>query len=131
MVLEIGNASHHNLFFGFSANHKALFGHYGSKTTISVPNYSTPIARIHTGILSSVDGRSFWLNGGDTADQTNVNGTHLIALDDAAIARSGLSSAHFYGGDVAEIIIYTRALKKEERQSVENYLSEKYNIAID
>jgi len=35
-----------------------------------------------------------------------------------------------YIGDLAEIIIYNRALKNEERQSIETYLSAKYDIAL-
>jgi len=31
--------------------------------------------------------------------------------------------------DITEIIIFTRALKTEERQSIETYLSKKYGIA--
>lgn len=36
-----------------------------------------------------------------------------------------------FKGNIAEIIIYTKALKEEERKSVEKYLSQKWNIALN
>jgi hypothetical protein len=36
---------------------------------------------------------------------------------------------HNYGGDIAEIVVYARALSHGERQSVEQYLSTKYGLA--
>lgn len=42
--------------------------------------------------------------------------------------RSGINA--FYNGYVAEIIIFNRALKVDERKSVERYLSKKWNITI-
>jgi hypothetical protein len=35
-----------------------------------------------------------------------------------------------YNGEMAEIILFNRALKNEERQSIEDYLSRKYSIKI-
>ena len=42
----------------------------------------------------------------------------------------GSSTTNPYGGEISEFIIYNRALKDEERQEVESYLSKKYNIKI-
>ena len=41
-----------------------------------------------------------------------------------------LGAGRYLGGDVAEIIIYSRALTTEERESIANYLSRKYKIKI-
>jgi len=38
---------------------------------------------------------------------------------------------HFYQGDIAEVIIYRKALNSAEHVLVENYLSSKFNIDID
>ncbi|HOL18158.1 MAG TPA: hypothetical protein PLY40_07750 [Bacillota bacterium] len=37
---------------------------------------------------------------------------------------------HSFGGDIAEIIIYNRALDDDEREAVESYLSKKYGLAL-
>lgn len=44
------------------------------------------------------------------------------------IGRSFGSTGYFLNGDVAEIIIYDRALDDEEREQVEDYLREKFRI---
>jgi hypothetical protein len=36
----------------------------------------------------------------------------------------------YYDGDIGEIIIFDRALKTEERQSIEKYLGQKWGIKI-
>lgn len=41
---------------------------------------------------------------------------------------SGLGN--FYNGNVAEIIIFNRALKTEERKSIESYLGKKWGVKI-
>ena len=38
---------------------------------------------------------------------------------------------NFFGGYLGELIIYDRALKTEERQSIEAYLSKKWGIGVD
>ncbi len=36
----------------------------------------------------------------------------------------------FLDGDIGEVIFYDRALSDSERETVENYLSVKYNISL-
>lgn len=43
---------------------------------------------------------------------------------------NGTTRARFFNGRIAEIIIFNRALKIEERNSVEDYLSQKWGITI-
>jgi hypothetical protein len=87
------------------------------------------VPRIHTEMHDTSIGHRYWLNGGNDPYATNSNLLALEGWEGASIAYYA-PLAVYYQGDVAEFIFYTRALKDEERQSIENYLSQKYKIAI-
>jgi hypothetical protein len=42
----------------------------------------------------------------------------------------GFNDNSFFAGDIAEVLVYTRALNSSERTTVEQYLGSKYNLAI-
>lgn len=97
---------------------------------VAVPAYSSPILREHT--LQLKDGQlRYWLNGGVTPDASYLSPL-VDAITSAANMRIGyhaLSGGDFTG-DIAEIIIFDRALTTQERQEVEEYLSKKYSLII-
>jgi hypothetical protein len=64
----------------------------------------------------------------DTTFQTAGNSQNGASL--RTIIGGGLNLANFLQGDIAEIIVYQRALSDAERASVERYLSVKWGIAI-
>lgn len=87
--------------------------------------------RIHTGMLKQSVGHKYWLNGGLTAEQTNTNKTPLNTVTSSSSGKIGhYAGSQYYTGDVAEVIIFSRALKNEERQAIESYLSQKYDVNI-
>ena len=79
--------------------------------------------RIHTFYFSKSVGRKYWLNGGVNPE---VSDSVLSAVNSPKTNRIGSS----YNGEMAEIILFNRALKNEERQSIEDYLSRKYAVKI-
>ncbi len=109
----------------------------GVGTKCSVPAYTSPVPRIHSlihnpvpiGTLGILPGSRYWLNGGgsngESNDTTNVD--YLIAYDSPFFGRNG---SDYFNGDIAEVILFKRALQDGERLMVEDYLSKKYNIAI-
>ena len=124
-----------NFHFGYALQTYVRLGHYNVNLDYtSIPSYSSPTPRIHTGRLQAGSSRDYWLNGGTTADATNSTASYtsvLVSNAGSALGRNvGPSSTMYFNGDLAEIIIYTRALKTEERQAVEDYLSKKYAITI-
>jgi prepilin-type N-terminal cleavage/methylation domain-containing protein len=96
----------------------------------AIASYSSPIPRIHTFKSSSAIGKNYYLNGNNflfpTTNSKN-NTAQLVSYSGAAIARYSLG---YYQGDIAEIIVFGRALKIEERQSVEDYLGKKWGIQV-
>ena len=78
---------------------------------------------------------SLWIDGGlrDTytpcltpLNESSSTGTpfNIAAYSDAA----GTGYVNFYRGDIAEILVYDRALDTSERDTVRTYLSNKYGI---
>lgn len=88
---------------------------------------------------STTTGFHFFKNGvldGNIATTSVANsGTGVIPSAAAdgklAIGASGITTtAGFFKGTIGEIAIYDRALKQEERQAVEEYLSKKWGINV-
>jgi alpha-tubulin suppressor-like RCC1 family protein len=108
---------------GFGANIVSVFSSDGVDFTSSV---------IYNSYAKGRDWKIF-LNGrliytaAATVNFANAN-TPLIEAD-----RSGAyySSANWYNGDLAEILIYQRALTDAERYAVGGYLRQKYAVAIN
>jgi type II secretory pathway pseudopilin PulG len=116
------------------ANYNPSLGYYtiyaGSWMTSSIPypfGYSTISA-----IYSGADAKSnVWYNGslattGGNTGNGGINATtgNYLYIGTLAYNFSGESSTF----DVAEIIIYNSALSDTDRQSVENYLADKYGL---
>ncbi len=89
--------------------------------------YSAPVQRFHTFLLNSSVGRKYWLNGGTAVDASDSNTGVLSAYAGSAV---GKAISGYFNGDIAEIIIFKRALRTEERQLIEDYLIKKYRIKI-
>jgi hypothetical protein len=109
--------------------------------------YIAPIGRLHTLVNSviayggaSSNTFNHYLNGSLTPTDKNISSggdpatywSTLSSYNNAALGMVGPQSSaapQFYHGDVGEIIIYTRALKIEEKSAVQDYLLKKWGIA--
>lgn len=133
-----GSSNNANFQMGYySANptYNFTFAHWGISSTYTdvsyaIGAYSTTTPRMHTGRLESGVSSSYWLNGGTSADATGAAYVQLTSNAGSAIGRNAGAGGYYFQGDIAELIIFTRALKTEERQAIETYLSKKYNITI-
>lgn len=75
---------------------------------------------------TSTSGRLAVNNEDSISSSANAHSTSTANL---LLGKRGDSSFHL-NGDIAEVIIYNRVLSVADRQSVENYLSNKYNIDV-
>lgn len=120
-----------NFHFGYAslAPSTAKLGHFTDDLNyVNSTLLTTFVTRMHTGSFnSSTLARKYWYNGGTTADSSDTAKAALSGWSGAAIARI---ITNYYNGDIGEIIFFARALTDEERQSVESYLSKKFNITI-
>jgi prepilin-type N-terminal cleavage/methylation domain-containing protein len=131
-----GTVTDANLHLGYRANTSITQAHFLDDMDYTTTGYNgTPISKIHTFWFSTsavTGGKKYWFNGGtNTPDQANAaQTTALINYTAASLGQHIGGTTNYLNGDLAEIIIFTRALKNEERQAVETYLSKKYNIAL-
>ena len=74
------------------------------------------------------NGSKAYINGSSTPVTFTENHTDSGGNPTTTIGAMDSSSGHPLSGNIAEIIIYGRALKNEERMAVEKYLSQKWGI---
>jgi len=123
--LSLGGANN----FGYATDTTITMPGSGS---YNVPVYSKATPRIIT-FLSSLTvmtaTKGVFINGGNGSLAASFAGDSLLtATPIGYIGRD--SSTSFYNGEIAEIIIYNRALKVDERNDIQNYLSKKYGIKV-
>lgn len=117
-----------NMHLGYRSNTTVTHAQFSNDVDYTITAFSSIVPRIHTFWLSTTSGKKYYLNGGTTADATSAGQTAtMVSYSGSSIGRSVWL---YYNGDIAEIIIFTRSLKDEERQSIETYLSKKYGIGI-
>ncbi|HEY5610839.1 MAG TPA: hypothetical protein VIL97_06515 [Thermoanaerobaculia bacterium] len=71
---------------------------------------------------------SGWINGSPAV--SNLAAAWSEALPNLYIGGTGTSYNELWNGDLAEIIVYARALTPEERARVEDYLGSKYGVTL-
>ena len=99
--------------------------------TTSVTSAATVLTGVYDMSLSALLEAQLYVNGtaegshtGSVENTANF-GTHAINIG----SRNNGASLPL-GGDIAEIILYSRALSTAERQQVERYLGAKYGITV-
>lgn len=93
-------------------------------------DFSNSLSLPHIGVVRVQNGFGIVrVDGVDTLDvETNAISTSTTTL---VIGTRSVAGALPMNGDIAEIIIFTRALSDQERSDVESYLSEKWNIELN
>ena len=109
---------------GFATPSGIPFGAAGVDLTVAKIYNVTGDA---SGWSARLDGTKLEHRGSNQVAFTNTTWTPVLGAD-----RSGswYALANWFGGDVAEIIIYDRALTIAERQEVGEYLAQKYALPI-
>lgn len=109
------------VFYGDGIGTWNHLGDFGADAALNVDDYYILSATldsdgINTGYVNGVD-----VGVPAVSPETKPASTGIII---------GSDSGQNWYGDIAEIIIYNRSLKKAERQSIEEYLSQKWSIEI-
>ncbi|MBU6338745.1 MAG: prepilin-type N-terminal cleavage/methylation domain-containing protein [Rickettsiales bacterium] len=139
MVLGGGIASNNASFaFGYDQlNNQSVIGSYGyiasaTDSSLTIQNN----ARIFSGSLSRTSGTSLWIDGNGSGSLYNNNSSATTLILPSSNLGSTMTIGYYpptttyFGGYIAEIIVFTRNLKYEERKAVEKYLGQKYNITV-
>jgi len=115
-----------NLTLGYRSNGVFTQAHWCHDIDASVPNYTSPIPRVHTIYFNNSIGKRYSING--TLINSSTSQLNSIqAYNNPAIGRS---FSWYYLGDIGEVIIFKRSLNNDEIKAVENYLGSKFGIAV-
>ncbi|HNF72351.1 MAG TPA: LamG domain-containing protein, partial [Chitinophagaceae bacterium] len=69
------------------------------------------------------------MNGTDMVNASGYGGTHTDNFVNDTLFIGGRQTGNAYlEGDIAEILVYNRLLSTTERNQVENYINQKYNV---
>jgi hypothetical protein len=117
-----GALTNTNLVVGWRTSNTFTLAQYNNDLNVTATNQ--PGGQVWS-IVRSTTGREIWQNGISKGSDTNT--TLLTSNPGARIGRFGFN---YTNTDIAEILIYTKALTPAERQAVENYLAGKYNISL-
>ncbi len=110
------------LILGYSANSTVMHSQSGANSyTSSTPSYvgDKNEPRIFTFTHDSSVGKKTYIDGVLAGQSSNTSNLTNI---------STLKIGNGYQGEIGEVIMFDRALKNEERQSIESYLSKKWSI---
>jgi prepilin-type N-terminal cleavage/methylation domain-containing protein len=136
-IYFFGGGSNGVFHMGYATTSLARSGQYGSPDVnffdYTIKSFKTTeiIPRIHSFILSTTNGKKYWLNGGTNPDKSSKDLSTLTNFSGyVGVTEYGSGTPHFYSGDIAEIIIFSRELNDKERIDVEKYLSNKFNIPL-
>ncbi len=117
------------LHLGYRDDTHITFAQYLNDINIAVSAYSSPTPMIHVFTHSSTAGKNYYSNGVQMMTNSGAT-TGLSSFANARIGYYGNFPPVLFNGDIAEIIIFRKALKNEERRSIESYLGKKWNIKV-
>lgn len=124
-----GTTSNENLILGYDEDTSITHSHYLNNLTHAISGYSNNIERIHS-FTFDMSGKKYYLNGGSSSDENDLV-TNTVEKFDGATIGEYLGGTTYYQGDIAEIIIFNKTLKNEDRSAVEEYLGKKYDITLN
>jgi len=126
-----GSITSDNAFhFGWSSSRPTLFGNGWNN---QVPRALSGVNALNSyllcsGVLSTTTS-GIWVNGITPAGSTSATGQLIQTAN--ATCHIGYDNYWSFSGDIAEIVIYPRALTAAERQEAEGYLAHKWGITLD
>ncbi len=122
---------HENITSGTYTIYLSNFSNYIAITAsdISGLSYRTDRAILHSAIFSTVGSRKYFYNG--TFGKSDSNTNAIIGNSGMTIGNAASLSGGFYQGLIGEIIIFNRALDKDERWAIEAYLGKKWGISVN
>lgn len=115
----------HIAYYNNSAD--VFFATYNSDVTGTGLAALEPI--LHSGTLSGTAGMFYYRNGSlNGSDATKT--ARLVSYNGAALGQGCCTGGVNFSGYIAEFILFSRALKTEERRAVEAYLGKKWKIKV-
>jgi len=118
--------------FGFTGNNSAISYWYPTSSILTSPDDSISTNNFYISEFFYDKkyplNRYIYVNGSKVAEANK--GSRASTKGNNFIGRRSDYTTNYFDGDLAELIVYERALLDSERRSVEEYLSKKWNIKI-
>jgi hypothetical protein len=102
-----------------------IYDDFGSSAQQVVGNVAQPLNQAHIYNVTAQAGS--WIARINGLEQYS-NATNTVSFSSAPVLGTRLLEDIFYKGDIAEVMVYNRALSVEERIAVEYYLGGKYGV---
>lgn len=119
-----------NLHIGYDTNTTVRVAQFGNGFDLTVDGYTQPKPIILTTGFNFIT-KDLFLNGGSAAfGLRGVVQDVTQGLTSYPGPRLGAHVGSYLEGSIAEVIIFKRYLKTLEREAIERYLSEKWDIAL-
>ena len=120
-----GNSdSNYGLQFGYSTNSSLRFRFGNPQSTLDGTPGTANQFNITVGRLEQATGRTEYVNGSSAG--SNATLTNIPSGNTGYIGRG--DTGGYYQGDIAEIMVFNGALSSGDREKVEGYLAEKYDL---
>ena len=125
-----GGTANQDLHFGYSTNTQVRFGQWTNDLNVTVSAHNSPALTpfLLFGEFDSSVGHSVteFRNG----LKTEASNTNTVVLSGDKAGYLGRVSSNYYGGDLAEVVMYSRALSDSDEEKVQSYLALKYGISL-
>lgn len=119
-----------NLVLGYERPDLLRQAHFNNDLDAVVENYAgTEIWSLDTYRFAQVEGRDLYHNGAQVA--TDDNAIALLSNSGSTLGHFRALPVYWFQGDLAEVIVYDRALSATERFEVEADLAGRYGYPID
>lgn len=114
--------------YGIGAGRSAVFDVFGMGT--SATGVSLLSARRHGRRSYSMKRNGSQLEFTNAATINEIVTPRASDCGTTSLGRSGSVDGGYFGGDIAELIVYSSALNSDQINGVERYLATKYNITL-
>jgi len=135
-LCAFGNASNSDAFRVQQAALQAKLFAYNGTTSSSVATTTSPLSTsgyqlleeiYQPGLSAGTATGTIFVNGTQQAQSTSLQNLNLIARTKSTIG-AGIGPASYFGGGIAEILVYDSVLTASQRKSVESYFLSKYGV---
>jgi autotransporter-associated beta strand protein len=128
----VNGAQDQGMHFGYRGDTDFTMAQYGddldTPTLASVAYSGSELAREWTGMLNTAAGRSIYMNGTLEASNNGTNPFTGLGGANFGFIGAGFGYNASYVGDLGEVLIYPSALSSAQRQEVETYLEQKWEL---
>ena len=125
-----GNTSsqNQNLILGAATTNTLTQSHFTNDLSFTFSN-TNKVSRIHSFSFNLSTGKSYSLNATlQVPSFSNPSNSALTSYFGSSISCT-IDANSFFRGDLAEVIIFNRSLKTNEKALVEKYLSQKFGVS--